>query len=157
MRRAISKGVGFGLTSGVITTLGLIIGLNSSTHSKAVVISGILIIAVADSFSDAFGIHISEESDGRSVNREIWLATLTTLIMKAVTALSFAVPIALVSLEIAIPISIIWGLFLILVFSFFVAKQRKTKPKQVIMEHLLIAMAVIIISNVVGDWIGRAF
>jgi len=59
MRHSLRTGLSFGLTSGIITTLGLIVGLHSGTHSKIVVISGVLIIAIADSFSDAFGIHIS--------------------------------------------------------------------------------------------------
>jgi len=60
MRHSITTGFSFGLTSGVITTLGLLVGLNSGTHSKLVVIGGILTIAIADAFSDALGIHISE-------------------------------------------------------------------------------------------------
>ena len=46
-------GFGFGLASGVITTLGLMIGLFASTHSRVVVLGGILTIAIADSCSDA--------------------------------------------------------------------------------------------------------
>ena len=65
MKLSIKKGLGFGLTSGIITTLGMMVGLHSSTHSDKVVIGGILIIAVADAMSDALGIHISEETDAR--------------------------------------------------------------------------------------------
>jgi hypothetical protein len=63
MKIQVRKGVSFGLTSGVITTLGLIVGLHSGTHSKIAVISGILTIAIADAMSDALGMHISEESE----------------------------------------------------------------------------------------------
>ena len=62
MKIAIRKGLGFGLTSGIITTLGIIVGLDASTNSKIVVIGGILFIAVTDSLSDALGMHISEEA-----------------------------------------------------------------------------------------------
>ncbi len=48
MKAQIRKGFGFGLTSGIITTLGLIVGLHSSTHSKLAVIGGVIIIAIAD-------------------------------------------------------------------------------------------------------------
>ena len=34
MKASIKKGFGFGLTSGVITTLGMMVGLNASTGSK---------------------------------------------------------------------------------------------------------------------------
>ena len=79
MKISIRKGVGFGLTSGIITTLGLIVGLNAGTHSKIVVIAGILTIAIADAFSDSMGIHISEESGHKNKSsKEIWESTIST-------------------------------------------------------------------------------
>ena len=56
-------GLFFGATSGVITTIGLITGLNAGTHSMAAVLGGIFVIAVADAMSDALGIHLAEEAD----------------------------------------------------------------------------------------------
>ncbi|MBW2265656.1 MAG: hypothetical protein JRF28_05735, partial [Deltaproteobacteria bacterium] len=56
MKHALKTGLSFGLTSGTITTLGLMVGLHSGTHSKLVVLGGILTIAIADAFSDALGI-----------------------------------------------------------------------------------------------------
>ena len=44
MKDSLRTGVSFGLTSAVITTLGLMIGLHSGTHSRIVVLSGILTI-----------------------------------------------------------------------------------------------------------------
>lgn len=65
MKNSIKKGLGFGLTSSIITTLGLIIGLYSSTNSVLAIIGGIIIIAVTDSFSDSLAIHISEETNSK--------------------------------------------------------------------------------------------
>ncbi|MCK5112976.1 MAG: hypothetical protein KAQ84_05480, partial [Thermoplasmatales archaeon] len=73
-------GFSFGLTSGIITTLGLIVGLHSGTHSRIVIIGGIITIAIADAFSDSVGIHISEESEGKHNSREIWESTISTLL-----------------------------------------------------------------------------
>ena len=61
MKNSVRTGVSFGLTSAVITTLGLMVGLHSGTHSKMIVLSGIFTIAIADAFSDGLGIHISKE------------------------------------------------------------------------------------------------
>ena len=69
---SLRTGISFGLTSAVITTLGLMVGLHSGTHSKMVVLSGILTIAIADAFSDALGIHISEESQNTHTVKQIW-------------------------------------------------------------------------------------
>jgi len=48
LRHSVETGLSFGLTSGIITTLGLMVGLHSGTHSRLVVIGGILTIAIAD-------------------------------------------------------------------------------------------------------------
>ena len=52
LNHSLRVGLSFGLTSGVITTLGLIVGLASGTESKLAVIGGIITIAVADALSD---------------------------------------------------------------------------------------------------------
>ena len=82
MNTQFRKGFGFGLTSGVITTLGLIVGLDASTGSRFVIISGIIAIAIADACSDALGMHISEESTYRRTTAQIWEATLSTFFFK---------------------------------------------------------------------------
>jgi hypothetical protein len=45
MRQAVATGVSFGLTSGVITTLGLMVGLHAGTHSSRMVAGEHLLIA----------------------------------------------------------------------------------------------------------------
>jgi len=72
MKLSLKKGLSFGLTSAVITTLGLITGLDASTGSSLIIISGILTIAIADSFSDALGMHVSTEAEGGHTTREVW-------------------------------------------------------------------------------------
>lgn len=150
MKYSIKKGLGFGLTSGIITTLGLIVGLNSGTHSKAVVLGGILVIAIADALSDALGMHISEEANKPNKTREIWESTFSTFIFKLIFAATFIIPILLFRLEVAVVISVIWGLMLISVFSFWISKRNKIKAMKAVIEHLVIAVLVIILSNLVG-------
>lgn len=157
MKHSIKTGFSFGLTSGIITTLGLIVGLHSGTHSKLVVIGGILIIAIADAFSDALGIHVSEESENKHTTKEIWEATFSTFLSKFFFSLTFMVPLLLFQLSIAIIVCVVWGLSLVSIFSFYIAKGQKVKPWKVIIEHLLIALLVITITHYVGDWIGSAF
>ena len=43
----------FGIISGIITTPGLMVGRHSATHTRTVVIGGIVTIAIADAFPDA--------------------------------------------------------------------------------------------------------
>lgn len=153
IKQSFKTGFSFGLTSGIITTLGLITGLHSGTHSKTIIIGGILIIAVADALSDALGIHISEESDKKQTPKGIWESTVSTFLSKLIFALTFIVPISLFALPLAIIISILWGLFLIGIFSFYIAKQQGKSPQKVIAEHLIIAIFVITITHYIGDWL----
>ena len=157
MRHSFKTGLSFGITSGIITTLGLIVGLNAGTHSKLIVIGGILTIAIADSLSDALGIHISEESKPNATQKEIWESTLSTLLTKFIFALSFIIPVLLLNLKLAIIISILWGLLALAVLSAYIAKRQQEKPWKVIGEHILIALVVIILTNYIGQWINQTF
>ncbi|MFH2105261.1 MAG: hypothetical protein ABII72_03420 [Parcubacteria group bacterium] len=152
MKTSIKKGLGFGLASGVITTLGLMVGLSSSTQSVIAVIGGVVIIALADGMSDALGIHISEEAENIHSGREIWESTLATLFSKVIVALSFVVPVLIFPLTAAIIVSIGWGLLLIAAFSYYTARQdQHTSSPKVIVEHLAIAGLVIVASHYVGE------
>jgi len=154
MKLSLKKGFSFGLTSGIITTLGLIIGLESSTNSTTIVISGILVIAITDALSDALGMHISEESEFSHTEKEIWESTIMTFISKFIVALTFLVPVLLLPLYPAVIASIIWGLTLIVIFSFYIAKKQRISSKEVVLEHLIIAIFVIIATHYIGDFAG---
>jgi VIT1/CCC1 family predicted Fe2+/Mn2+ transporter len=153
MRASWITGLSFGLTSGVITTLGLMVGLNSGTHSRPIVIGGILTIAIADAMSDALGIHVSEEAKNNSPARQIWESTMATFLAKFVIALTFAVPVLVAPLDQAILISIMWGLFLLAGLSFFIARTQGIASWKVIGEHLVIALCVVALTHAVGDWV----
>lgn len=157
MQNSIKKGFSFGLTSGIITTLGLMVGMYSGTGSKIVVIGAILTIAVADSLSDGLGMHLSEESQKSSTEKDIWQATFSATFTKFIIALTFLIPIFVFSLSTAIIISIIWGMLLLIIFSYYIAKNRNDNPFWVILEHLIIALIVIILTYYIGNWISKEF
>jgi len=157
MEHSLKVGMSFGLTSGIITTLGLMVGLHSGTHSKLAVMGGILTIAIADAFSDALGIHMSEESEAVHTSREVWIATLSTFFFKFSFALTFIVPVMLLELSTAIIASVFWGLLILSLISLSLAKEQKRKPWKVIGEHLIIALVVVSIAHLVGDWISSTF
>jgi VIT1/CCC1 family predicted Fe2+/Mn2+ transporter len=155
MKHSVKTGFSFGVTSGIITTLGLMIGLYSGTHSQLAVIGGILTIAIADAFSDALGIHISEESRNIHGAKEIWESTLATFATKFIVALSFVVPVLLLPLADAIIAGGLWGLLLLTALSIHLAHQQRIARWKVVMEHVLIAGAVIILTHYVGDLIAE--
>jgi VIT1/CCC1 family predicted Fe2+/Mn2+ transporter len=157
MRYSLRTGFSFGLTSGVITTLGLIVGLHSGTHSRLAVLGGILTIAVADAFSDALGIHVSEESKKTFSGKEIWESTVATFLAKIFFASTFLVPVLLFSLSRAIFVSVLWGFLLLGFFSYFIGKEKGENPWRAVGEHLFIGLLVILITHFLGDFLGSAF
>ena len=157
MRHSFKVGYSFGMTSGIITTLGVIVGLNSSTSSSLVVIGGILTVAIADAFSDSLGIHMSEEAENCHTSKEVWEATFSTFFCKFVIASSFIIPVLLLELKIAVIISLFWGLTMLSFFSFTLAREQEKKSLYVVLEHLLIAVLVIIVTHLVGYWVSLTF
>ena len=150
-------GLFFGATSGVITTIGLIVGLNSGTQSITAVLGGILVIAVADAMSDALGIHLAEESDPETDQGHVWAATITTFLTKFVFSVSFAVPLLLLPLQPAVIVSVAWGLLVIVVLSYFLARAQQESPLAVIAEHVGIAVLVVVLSQYIGTWVAVTF
>ncbi len=154
MRQSIKTWMTFGITSWIITTLWLMVGLASWTWSLMVVIGWILTIAVADSFSDALGIHLSQESDKKNSKRSIWTSTLTAFLSKFIFALTFLIPIFIFSLKTGIIINIIRWLFALVVLSYRIAKTNKEDIRHAIIEHVSIAVIVIVATYYI--WVGIA-
>ena len=157
MKRAFRIGFSFGLPSGIVTTLGLMVGLQSATQSHFVVIGGILTIAIADSLSDAMGMHFSQESQNHLTHEDVWKSTLFTFIAKFLFSFIFIFPVLIFELNTAIVISIMIGTYLIFVISLIIARERKDNPWKVISSHLFITFIVIIIAHYVGVLISNTF
>ncbi|MFW9813050.1 MAG: hypothetical protein ACFFF9_11375 [Candidatus Thorarchaeota archaeon] len=153
MSVSVKKGISFGVTSGVITTLGMIVGVNASTSSRLAVIAAIVAIAIADAFSDAVAMHVSEESEGVHSRKDLWEATLTTFLAKFIFALTFVIPVWFMSLEIAVIIDIMWGLLIMTLFNVFLARSQKESVLRVVIEHLAIAIVVVSITFFVGSYL----
>lgn len=156
MKASWTTGLSFGLTSGVITTLGLMVGLHAGTHSRAVVLGGIVTIAVADALSDALGIHITEEANRRSATH-VWESTVVTFAAKLISAASFALPVLWLPLEDAVTLSLVWGFGLLALLSWVIARRQGLPAWTIIGEHLMIAVAVVAATFYLGRWINAAF
>ncbi len=156
LKESIKTGISFGLTSAIITTLGLMVGLDSSTHSQGIVLGGILMIAIADALSDALGIHISEESK-KGEDKAVWEATGATFGSKLLFALTFAIPVLILELDMAVLVAIAWGMLSLAVLSYYIAKSNKENPVYVIGEHIGIALVVIVVTYLIGSFIGANF
>ncbi|MFH1359192.1 MAG: hypothetical protein ABIH37_04855 [archaeon] len=157
LRSSVKKGISFGLTSGTITTLGLMVGLYSGTNSALIVIGGIITIAIADAMSDALGIHVSEESEKRNSRKNVWYATFSTFLAKLIYALTFIIPVLLFDLKIAVIVSIVYGLLVLSILSYKIGMEHKGKGIKMVFEHLIIAIIVLIVTYFVGYFISFGF
>ena len=157
MKSGLKVGMGFGMTSATITTLGLMIGLQSSTGSELAVVGGILTIAVADSFSDALGVHIAKESEGNFTHKEVWQATLATFLFKFFLACTFLIPVLLLPMNYAIWTAIVWGVIILVLQSYQLAKSTKKSPFSTIFEHVSIAGLVMVLTHYFGVFIASRF
>jgi len=136
----------FGATSGIITNLGIIVGFDKVAHPRLSIVGAILIIAIADNISDSLGIHIYQESECLS-SKEVWFSTATNFLSRLLVSLSFIVLVLAMPLAFAVTCSVIWGLFLLSILSYTIARTRGVNPRLAIFEHLCIASVVILASN----------
>ena len=157
MKQSLKIGIFFGITSGIITTLGLMVGLYASTSSEMVVLGGILTIAVADSLSDALGIHMAEESVRGNTHKQVWESTIAAFFTKFLFALTFIIPVLFLALQTAIIISIVWGLISLIFINYFIAKDKNEKFWVLAAEHVSIAAVVIVATYFIGIWISTVF
>ena len=151
--------VSFGSTSGIITALGMIVGLQSATSSKLAVVAGITVMAIADGLADAAGLHLSEESEieggkAKHTSREVWITTFLTFFSVCGFILTFAVPLLLFQLETAVLISVGWGLLLLVALNLYIAKIKNESPVKLVFEHILLALFVIVVSYLTGSLVG---
>ena len=146
----------FGATSAIITCLAFIIGLSKSGNPKLTIIGSLLVIAIADNISDTLGIHIYQESDLKNSD-VVRKSTFFNFLTRFFVIMIFILLVLLLPIEYAIIFSIVWGLLLLAVLSYFISKEQEVNPYMAIFKHISIAVLVIIVSNFLSEWIINIF
>ncbi len=144
----------FGTTSAIVTSLAFIVGLSGS--SKLAIIVSLMVFAVADNISDSLGLHIFQESDLKKP-KVVSVSTFSNFITRFAVVMIFVLIIALLPIGYAVVISSIYGISLLSVLSYFIAKERKSSPYSAIFWHIAIAVSVIAISYFLRLWITNFF
>jgi len=139
-----------GATAAITTSMGLIAGLTQGETAKTSIITGLLIVAIADNISDSLGIHIYKESEGAS-RKEINSATYGNFIVRLFLALTFVLIVSFFSPSVALVVSSLWGLILLAILSRLIAKNKKTNSFREIIWHVAIALIVIASSKLLGN------
>jgi vacuolar iron transporter family protein len=140
-KEQLNKGQLFGLISGSITTIGVIVGLWQSHNNIGIIISAILSIALSDSFSDGFGMYFSQRT--HLDQTEATNIGIQTTFYKIIVTLSYIIPFLILDIDTAIKINITWGCFLIAYASYQIGEG--------ILINLLMAVVVIFMSYLGGN------
>ena len=141
-----------GSTAAIITSMALIAGLSRGASSKSSIIASLLIIAVADNISDSLSLHIYKESEGAD-RKEIGASTYGNFIARFLVVLTFVALVALLPAELAVILASVWGLALLTVLSYSIAKMKQTHPPTEIVWHLVVAVVVVLASSLLGRFI----
>jgi vacuolar iron transporter family protein len=144
--------VSYGTTSAVTTSMGLTIGLHAAHNPSSTIVSGLLIIALADNISDSLSIHIYQESE-KLESRSAFRTTLTNFMARLVVTGTFAAMALLAPSAMLTPLALAWGLGLLSLLSYFLARERRANIVLEIAKHVGIAVSVITVSALIGVWL----
>jgi len=144
--------VSFGATSAIVTSVGLVVGFGSADVPKSAIISGLLIVGLADNLTDTLSIHIFQESEMLE-QRAAFRATIGNFLTRACIAGSFVVLMLLLSGALAILSCLAWGIALLVCLTYLVARNRGASVTSELIKHIALAAVVIVTSGLIGSWI----
>lgn len=149
------KNYSFGATSAVITSLAIIISLSNVVGAKVSIITALLVIAIADNISDSFGIHIYQESQCVHA-KEVKRTTLYNFLARLLVVSILILFILFLPIDLAVILSVIFGLSIIVLISYFISKYQKVDHYSAIIEHLALTVLVIIASLFLRTFISQS-
>ncbi len=144
----------FGATSAITSSLALLIGLNQLDVSRIGLIGALLVLGLADNIADALGIHVYSESRSGKPTKT---STATNYLTRLAITLVVIVFVIFLPLSYAIIASIIIGMVVLAILSYFIAKAHDLNPGRSVAEHLVVAALVVIVSQLVGASIKSLF
>lgn len=149
--------VSFGGTAAIVTSVALIFGLDAATATKSAIVSGLLIVALADNLTDALSMHIYQESERRLEAREAFILTWSNFVTRLAVALTFVLLVLLLPVGSALVATAAWGLSLLTLLTWALARERKVSFVKEMGKHFAAALAVIFASRGIGAFITARF
>ena len=144
--------VSFGTTAAIVTSLGVIVGLNAAAAQISAIVGSLLVIALADNLTDSLSVHVYQESE-RLSQREAFRTTVANFATRLLVSLSFIAIVVVLPTRAAILVCLGWGLLLLSVLSYALARDRQINPAFEMCKHCAVAIAVIVLSGAIGTWI----
>ncbi len=115
-------------------------------------VSALLIAALADNLTDSLSIHMYQESECLE-QREAFVGTVTNFATRFSVCLSFVLIVALFRGHAATIGGIVWGMFLLTVLTYILARHRRVNAISEVAKRLSVALVIILVSKSIGHWI----
>jgi VIT1/CCC1 family predicted Fe2+/Mn2+ transporter len=148
--------ISFGGTAAIVTSMGLILGLDAAASSRQTVVSALLIFALADNLTDSLSVHAYQEAE-RLEARQAFASTVANFAVRLLVALSF---VAIVAFSPRLWLSAIagaWGFSLLSLLTYQLARARNAHIGKEVVKHIVVAACVIVVSRWVGAWVADSF
>jgi VIT1/CCC1 family predicted Fe2+/Mn2+ transporter len=145
--------ISYGGTAAAVTSTALVSGLSAADAARPIIVSALLIAALADNLIDALSIHVFQESE-RLDQKDALTGTITNFAARLLLCGSFVALVVFLPLAQAAAAAIVWGIALLAALTYLVARERGVRPMPEVFKHLLVAAAAIIVSNGIGHGIG---
>jgi VIT1/CCC1 family predicted Fe2+/Mn2+ transporter len=142
----------YGSTAATATSVGLVVGFDAASVSRAAIVSGLLIIALADNISDSLSIHMYQESENLET-RAAFRTTVANFAARLAVASSFIAIVLVVPMSIVPAASVIWAALLLGSLTHIIARIRHVSPLREMLKHVVVAFAVVAVSRILGGWI----
>lgn len=144
----------FGGTAAIVTSMGLILGLEAAASSRQAMVSALLIVALADNLSDSLSVHVYQEAEHLE-SREAFRSTAANFVARLLVALSFVALVVAVPAVVLAAVTLAWGFLLLAWLTYLIARARGARADKEIGKHVLVAAIVLGISRWLGSWIAE--
>ena len=139
----------FGGTAAIVTSMGLIIGLGAAKVEMVTIVSGLLIVGIADNITDSLSIHMYQEAE-KLDRRPALMATLMNFVTRLLIVISFVAIVLTLRKPYAGIVAFAWGCALLAAISYILARARGVGPALEVIKHLGVAVLAIAASRVIG-------
>lgn len=144
--------ISFGGTAAIVTSMALITGFDAAKAGRSVMVSALLIAAVADNLTDSLSVHMYQESE-RLERKEVFIGTLANFATRLLLCLSFVLIVFLFNGQTAAVVGSVWGMALLAALSYLLARNRGASAISEIGKHLGVALIIIAVSKFIGHWV----
>ena len=148
--------VSFGSPAAIVTSMGLILGLDAAGAGSRAISGALLIVAIADNLSDSLSVHMYQEAE-RLEERQAFASTAANFAARLVVSLTFVAGVALLPRAWLLPAAVGWGFALLASLTRAIARARGAPVAREVGTHMLTAATVLVVSRAVGQWIAGAF